>query len=108
MDNYLLDDLINYLFYKSGNKVVDDFIRCINIYSINEMEFVPHDQFKDIVYIAKFESYEAIWIEGNIQSWNKKKINFKRSGPMQVVLKRLNDSDNITSKELSEVLYILI
>ena len=108
MDNYLLDDLINYLFYKSGNKVVDDFIRCINIYSINEMEFVPYDQFKDIKFIAKFECYEAIWIDGNIQDWNKEEMDFKRGGPVQVVLKRLNNSENITSKELNEVSYILI
>ena len=100
------------LFYRpSGNKIVDDFIRNSQINNgliVNMMEFVPYDQFKDIDYIAKFESYEATWIEGNIQSWNNEKMNFKRSGPMQVVLKRLNDSDNITSKELSEVLYILI
>ena len=69
MDNYILDDLINYLFYKSENKVVDDFIR----YNQNNLmdgiiEFVPYDQFKDIRFIAKVESYEATWIEGNIKS----------------------------------------
>ena len=67
------------------------------------MEFVPYDQFKDIEYIAKFESYKATWIEGNIQSWNKKEINFKRSGPIQVVFKRLNNFKNITSKDINEV-----
>ncbi len=38
MDNYLLDDLIDHLFYKSGNKVVDDFIRNVQI---DHMEQTP-------------------------------------------------------------------
>ena len=59
MDNYLLVDL----FYKSGNKAVDDFINLMDM-----MGFVPYDQFKDIKFIAKVESYEATWIESNIKS----------------------------------------
>ncbi len=99
------------LFYTSGNNAVDDFIRYtkqINNNPIGDiMEFVPYDQFKDIKFIA-VEYYDATWIEGNIKSWNNEKINFKRKGPIQVVLKRINNSDNITSKELNEVPYILI
>ena len=72
------------------------------------LEFVPYDQFKDIKFIAKFECYEAIWIDGNIQDWNKEEMDFKRGGPVQVVLKRLNNSENITSKELNEVYINLI
>ncbi len=116
MDNYILDDLkhyvIDHLLYKSGNKVVDDFISNAQINTIHNnleadiMEFIPYDQFKDIKFINNFKSYKATWIEGNIQSW--KKINFKRSGAMRVVLKKLNNSENITSKELNEVPYILI
>ena len=98
MDNYLLDDLTDRLLYKSGNNVVDDFINKNLEGEI--MEFVPYNQFKDIKFIIKVESYEATWIEGNIKSWNKKEINFKRSGPMQVVLKRLKNSENITSKDI--------
>ncbi len=103
MNNYLLDDLIDNLFYKSGNKIVDDFIRYTQINNYNMLEFVPYNQFKDIKFIAKIECYEATWIDGNIQDWNKKEMNFKRGGPMQVVLKRLNNSENITSKELNKV-----
>ncbi len=102
MDNYLLDNLIDRLLYRSGNNVVDDFIINNNIKG-DIMEFVPYDQFKDIEFIFKVKACKATWIDGNIQSWNKKVIDFKRNGPMQVVLKRLNDSENITSKELNEV-----
>ncbi len=110
IDNYILDDLKNYVTYhllhKSGNKVVDDFISYTQINSnlgAGMLEFVPYDQFKDIEIIAKVESYEATWIEGNIKSWNKKEINFKRSSPMQVVLKRFNNSESITSNDINEV-----
>jgi len=63
---YIPDHL---LLYKSENKVVDDFIRYTHINNnleVNTIEFVPYDQFKDIKFIAKIESYKAIWIEGNI------------------------------------------
>ena len=112
MDNYILDDLINHLLNKSGNKVVDDFIKNAQIDSdpdINMMEFVPYDQFKGIESKDKFsktyEAYKATWIDGNIQSWNKKEMNLKRSGPIQVVLKKLNDSENVTLEELNKVQY---
>src|SRR6266540_3265467 len=72
------------------------------------MEFVPYDQFEDIKFIAKVETYEATWINGNICYWDKKEINFERSGPVTVVLKKLNNSENITRLELEEVSYILI
>src|SRR6266498_1036437 len=102
MDNYILDDLLNYLFYKSRNKVVDDFIKYTQINNnlkVGMMEFVPYNQFKDIKFIVKVESYEATWINGNICYWDEKKLNFERRGPMQVILKKVNNSEKITSKE---------
>jgi len=98
---------ICYRLYKpSGNKFVDDFIKSVQINSdlgVDMVEFVSHDQFNDIKFIAKVGYYKATWIDGNIQGWNKKEGNFKRSGPKQVFLKRLNNSENISSKELNEI-----
>jgi len=91
---------------KSGNKVVNDFIRNANtnINNIDDiLEFIPFDKFKDIEYLSKVKAYKATWINDNIQGWNEEKINFKRSGPMQIILKKLDNSENITSKELNEV-----
>src|ERR1043166_5263864 len=96
INDYVLDYLLDYLFYKSGNKVVDEFIRHTQVNSNREVdiiEFVPYGQFRDIKIVTKFELYTATWIDGNIQSWNKKKMNFKRNGPRIVVLKRLNNSE---------------
>ena len=114
IDNYILDDLkhyaINHLLYKNGNKV-DNFIRNVQIdHSLkgDMIEFVPYDRFKDIEFFTKFKAYEATWNDGYIQDWNKNEMNFKRSDPMQIVLKRINNSVNITSNEIYKVRYILI
>ena len=112
MNNYMLNDLLDHLFYKSGNKVVDDFIKHTQVSSdrmIDMKEFVPYDQFKNIEFNTKVNnSYKAIWIDGNIQSWNKKNTNFKRSGSMKVILKELNDSEDITSMMLDKVCISII
>ena len=110
--DYILDYLKHYitdhLLHKSGNKVVDDFIKYIQINQINDLkndiiEFVPYDKFKDIEFITEFKSYKVTWVDGNIQKWNKEEMNFKRSGHRKAFLKKLDNSENFTSKELSEV-----
>ena len=99
----------NTLYKPSGSKVVDDFIRYTQINSYLEvgiMEFVSYDRFKDIEFIAEggfSKVYKAIWIDGRIIGWNNKKLKFKRSFPITVALKKLNNSENITSNELNEV-----
>src|ERR1044071_8884295 len=63
MDKYKLKNLkhiTDQLLYKSGNKVVDDFIKHTQTNSnLNfnvMMEFVPYDQFRDIGFITEVES----------------------------------------------------
>ena len=114
MDKYILksDDLkciTDQLLYKSGNNVVDDFIRYASInghLKASIMEFVNYDQFKDIEFINEGgvgKIYRATWINGPINNWDKKKLIFRRRGFVKVVLKKLNNSENITYKKLNEV-----
>src|ERR1043166_1120690 len=91
----------------SGNKVIDDFIKHTQINNVKKngkMEFVPHDQFKNIEFIAEggfSKIYKATWTDGPVVNCNnKQKIRQKN---YTVVLKKLNNSKNITSKELNEV-----
>ena len=102
----------NILYKPSGSKVVDDLIKYIQINSYLEcgiMEFVSYDQFKDIEFIAEGSKvYKATWIDGCIINWDKEKLNFQRCGPITVALKKLNNSENITSKELNEVYNLII
>ena len=68
------------------------------------MEFVPYDQFNNIEFIAEggfSKIYKATWIDGPVKSYNY--TNKIRQKNCTVVLKKLNNSKNITSKELNEV-----
>src|ERR1043166_4344312 len=105
----------------SGNKIIDDFIRHTQINYVKEegkMEFVPHDQFINIEFIAEggfSKIYKATWIDGPVNykygicernnTVVLKKLNNSgtRERNSTVVLKKLNNSKNITSKELNEV-----
>jgi hypothetical protein len=100
-----------FTFKLSGNKIIDDFIRYtqINLTKGEEkMEFVPYNQFKNVEFIAEggfSKIYKATWIDGpfNVQSIKRK--NISRSPNYPVVPKKLNNSKNITSRELNEVIY---
>ena len=71
------------------------------------MEFVPYEQFKNVELIAEggfSKIYKAIWIDGpRITRWRKKGQRFYKRGNYPVVLKKLNNSKDITIKELNEV-----
>ena len=69
------------------------------------MKFVPYNQFKDIKEIGKggfSKVYKATWINGPLY-WNEEKEDFEYKDSIIVALKQLNNSKNITPKELNEV-----
>ncbi|EXX54211.1 Bck1p [Rhizophagus irregularis DAOM 197198w] len=100
-------------FIPSGNKVIDDFIMHTLTSSsklAGKMVFVPYNQFKDVKFIARggfSEIYKAIWIDGPvINKWIKKNQSFYKpeyNKNYEVVLKKLNNSKEITSKALNEL-----
>src|SRR3954451_10948839 len=66
----------------SGNKIIDDFIKHtqVNFIKKNEgkMEFVSHDQFKNIEFIAEggfSKIYKATWVDGPVKNYNRKRDN---------------------------------
>jgi len=85
---------------ESGNKIVDDFIRYTRINSqiSSRMEFASFGRFKNVQFIAEggfSKIYRATW-------WN------ARKGNMTDALKKLNNSKNISFKELNEVQYSVL
>ena len=98
-------------FKLSGNEVIDDFIRYTQTNFIKEegkMEFVPYEQFKNVEFIAEggfSKIYKATWIDGPVRWGNK---NLSRERNYTVVLKKLNNSKNITTKELNEVIHSIL
>ncbi|PKK78154.1 hypothetical protein RhiirC2_770512 [Rhizophagus irregularis] len=71
------------------------------------LEFVSYDQFKNIEFIAEggfSKIYKAIWVNGPIhRHFYYSTDNIVRKNNYTVVLKKLNNSKNITSKELNEL-----
>ncbi|CAB4420349.1 unnamed protein product [Rhizophagus irregularis] len=93
----------------SGNKVIDDFIRYTITNSSKDggkMIFVPYDRFKNVEFIAEggfSKIYKATCTDGLIIVWDVKKHKFYCKSEMLVALKELNNSKNISSKELNEL-----
>src|ERR1044071_6130158 len=95
--------------WTSGNSEIDNFIKdtIYNAkYRSNKLEWVPFDRFEDIKQIGKggfAKVYSAKWIDGQTvyykhdESWKKSK-----SEPMNVALKKLNGSWNISAEYLNE------
>src|SRR5438045_2610252 len=73
------------LYNPSGNKVIDDFIKCtlINVKKLTgKMEFVSYDRFKNVKFIAEggfSKIYKDTWIDGSIKGWNNKKQSYTRN-----------------------------
>lgn len=70
------------------------------------LEWIPYSKFEDVTPIGKGgfgEVYSAKWTDGNILYWSAKNKQWKRRGIMKVALKCLEDSQNISTEFLKEV-----
>ncbi|CAG8501618.1 3190_t:CDS:2 [Acaulospora morrowiae] len=92
--------------WTSGNDVVDKFIQGNQLKATSFttfIEWIPFEKFKDVTYLSKggFGSVsKAVWPEGYIIGWNKELI---RIPNVNVCLKRLDNSANISPEFLQEV-----
>ncbi|RIA95461.1 kinase-like domain-containing protein [Glomus cerebriforme] len=100
----------NFKNWTSGNNDIDKFIQHTQL-SANEcyevLEWIPCDRFYDIKYIAKGgfgRVYRANWIDGYIGYWDNENKNWKRwDSSMEVALKSLNNSKNVTLAFINEI-----
>ena len=77
------------------------------------MEWIPYEKFEDIEYLAKggFGTvHKAFWIDGYIEYWDIDQNKWNRDGSINIVLKCLNNSQNLNMDFLQEVcsLYLLL
>ena len=101
--------------WTSGNKEIDEFIQKFQLNATRReevLEWIPYEKFSDIEYLAKggFGTvHKATWIDGNIDYWDIDQTEWVRNGSEYIVLKYLNDSQNLTTDFLQEVcsLYLL-
>jgi hypothetical protein len=95
--------------WTSGNIDIDDFIRKSQKQAQTDhdyMEWIPYDNFTDIEYITSGgygDVFSAIWQEGPRWAWDENDQMRVRTGPRNVALKILDNSQNITTDFLNEV-----
>ena len=94
--------------WTSGNKEIDEFIQKFQLNATchqEVLEWIPYEKFKDVKYLAKggFGTvHKAEWIDGYIQKWDINQTKWRRLAT-DIVLKCLNNSQNLTTDFLQEV-----
>ncbi|CAB5321334.1 unnamed protein product [Rhizophagus irregularis] len=106
--------------WTSKNNDIDEFIKdtiynAKLIYDVNDanynpifLEWVPFDKFKEIKHIGEggfAKVYSATWIDGKSKYFRQNDGSWKKRGsePIEVALKKLNDSQNISAAYLNEL-----
>ncbi|PKK62514.1 hypothetical protein RhiirC2_814508 [Rhizophagus irregularis] len=97
--SFLKDNFRN---WTSGNSKIDELIKYTQLSAKENMdylEWIDFDQFDLIENINKrgaFSSiYSAVWMEGPRWNLDEETEIWSRTGPIKVILKRLDDSQNI-------------
>ena len=100
----------NFHNWTSGNSEIDEFIRYTQLNANENMdylEWIEFDQFDLVENINKqgaFSSiYSAVWMEGPRWNLDEEAETWTRSGPIKVVLKRLDNSQNMSQEFINQV-----
>ncbi|GBB95364.1 hypothetical protein RclHR1_25190001 [Rhizophagus clarus] len=99
----------NFYYWTSGNKKIDELIRHTQLNTSQACDYLEWIQFKNfemVKYVGsgEFNSiYSAIWMEGPRSVWNDILQEWTRTGPIKVVLKRFDNSLNISSSYIDQV-----
>ena len=89
--------------WTSGNKEIDEFIQKFQLNATRReevLEWIPYEKFRDIKYLAKggFGTvHKAFWVDGYIRYWDVDQNKWSIYGSMHIVLKCLNNSQNLTT-----------
>ena len=100
----------NFKNWTSGNSDVDKLIQESQLNAINEhnkLEWIEYNRFENIKYITKGgfgKVYKVNWKDGFITNWNYETNQWDRYNIRTVALKCLNNSKDITSGFLNEVI----
>ncbi|RGB29822.1 hypothetical protein C1646_766128 [Rhizophagus diaphanus] len=94
----------NFLYWTSENKEIDELIRHTQLnasQTCDYLEWIPFEKFDFVKNIGSgggFSSiYSAVWMEGPRWVWADDLQEWTRAGLTNVALKRLDNSQNITS-----------
>ncbi|EXX68697.1 uncharacterized protein OCT59_008950 [Rhizophagus irregularis] len=99
----------NFLYWTSENKEIDELIRHTQLnasQTCDYLEWIPFEKFEMVKYIGSggFGSvYSALWMEGPRWNWDDGAQEWARAGPMTVALKRLDNSQKISSSFINQI-----
>jgi hypothetical protein len=104
----------NFENWTSGNDDIDKFIQDTQLLAhktseiSHAIEWIPYDRLNTNTIKDKLDKvYRANWIDGNISHWNNINQNWNRFNKnVTVILKRLDNSKNITLEFMNEVQFI--
>ena len=102
----------NFKNWTSGNKDIDEFIQQAQFNAVHYskyLEWIPFEKFQNITYITKGgfgKIYSAEWPEGFIDYWDIENQKWNRCFDANVALKSLDNSSDISSDFLNEVILI--
>ena len=102
----------NFKNWTSGNEDIDELIQQSQLDAIHRLkclEWIPFENFGDVAYITKGgfgKIYSAKWPEGDIDYWDIENQEWKRNTNYKVALKSLDNSSEISTDFLNEVIKI--
>jgi hypothetical protein len=104
--NYLRANFSN---WTSGNDDIDKLIQECQMKALDPdsiVEWIPHNNLKNVEYLTKggfSEIYVAEWINGNYEEWDSEEQQLKRLGTRDVILKKLENVENVNQSWFEEV-----
>ncbi|GBB89197.1 hypothetical protein RclHR1_01590002 [Rhizophagus clarus] len=104
MRNYLKANLSN---WTSGNDEIDNLIQKYQMESLAPnriVEWISYDNLQNISYLTEGKCYSASWVNGFYNEWDAEKKQLVRSGTCPVILKKLDNIENINGNWSEEIL----
>ncbi|RIA85857.1 kinase-like domain-containing protein [Glomus cerebriforme] len=96
--------------WTSGDERIDNFIKHTQKNAkeaMDYLEWIEFDQFDLIRYTGEFGGfsniYSAVWMEGPRWSYDEAAEDWRSDGPTKVVLKRLDDSQNLSQQFINRL-----
>ena len=100
----------NFKNWTSGNKDIDKFIQQSQLNAVHYkkyLEWIPFEKFENVTYINEGgfgKVYSAEWPEGYTWHWDIENQKWKRNSNKKVALKSLDNSSDISTDFLKEVI----
>ncbi|GBC07335.1 hypothetical protein RclHR1_00740018 [Rhizophagus clarus] len=99
----------NFFYWTSENKEIDELVQFTQLnatQTCDYLEWIPFNKFEMVKFIGSGgfgSTYSALWMEGPRWIWDEGAQEWTRAGPINVALKLLNNSQNISSSYIDQI-----